>query len=77
MKAALRDAEVAAYGQLTPDEVLPALPRVPGMRAAEMDAGAGGWRAAIRSGFAMADAGVYEPLLPGIWPQPARQVCAQ
>src|SRR5438094_9036091 len=35
MKAALRDAEVAAYGQLTPDEVLPALPRVQGVRAAE------------------------------------------
>jgi hypothetical protein len=63
IQAALRDAEVAAYGQLTLDEVLPALPRVPGMRAVEMDAGAGGLRAALRSVFEMEDAGVYERLL--------------
>jgi len=62
------------------------------MRSVQMDAGAGGLRADIRSGFEMEDAGVYErrladaqlrpliaqkTLLPGIWPQPARHVCGK
>ena len=60
LQASLRDAAVAAYGQLTLEEVLPALPRVPGMRSVQMDAGAGGLRADSRSGFEIEDAGVYE-----------------
>jgi hypothetical protein len=60
LKASLRDAEVAAYGKSTLEEVLPGLQRVPGMRSVKMYAGAGGLRADIRSGFEMDDAGVYE-----------------
>ena len=63
LKAALRDAEVAAYGQFTLEEVLPVLQRVPGMPSVKMYAGAGGLRADIRSVFEMDDAGVSERLL--------------
>ena len=62
LKAALRDADVAAYWQFTMEEVLPALRRVPGMRSVKMYSGAGGLRADIRYVFEMDDAGVYERL---------------
>ena len=63
LKASLSDAEVAAYWKLTMEEVLPALQRVPGIRAAKGYSGAGGLRADIRSVFERDDAGVYERLL--------------
>ena len=63
LKAALSDAEVAAYWQLTLEEVVPALQRVPGMRSVKVYSGAGGLRADIRYVFEMDDAGVYERML--------------
>ena len=63
LKAALSDAEVAAFWQFTMAEVVPALQRVPGMRSVKVYSGAGGLRADIRYVFEMDDAGVYERLL--------------
>jgi hypothetical protein len=63
LKAALSEAEVAAYWQFTMAEVVPALQRVPGMRSVKVYSGAGGLRADIRYVFEMDDAGVYERML--------------
>ena len=78
LKAALSDAEGAAYWKFTMEEVLPAIQRGPGIRSAKVYSGAGGLRADIRYVFEMDDAGVYERLLatPALQPLVAKTYAA-